>query len=84
RYARDFGPVDPACDCSLCRNFSRAYLRHLFMAGEMTAARLATVHNLRFYLSLMELMRSAIEAGCFERWRKEFLAGYGGAGATAE
>jgi queuine tRNA-ribosyltransferase len=77
RYARDFGPVDPACDCALCRNFSRAYLRHLFMAGEMTAARLATVHNLRFYLGMMERMRDAIEAGRFEEWRKEFLAGYG-------
>ncbi len=72
KYAQDFGPVDPDCDCYLCRCFSRAYLRHLFMAGEITAAHLGTIHNLRFYLSLMEQIREAIERDRFGAWRNEF------------
>ncbi|MDI6740202.1 MAG: tRNA guanosine(34) transglycosylase Tgt [Candidatus Edwardsbacteria bacterium] len=76
RYAEELGPVDPDCDCYLCRNFSRAYLRHLFMAGEITAAHLGTIHNLRFYLSLMEKIRNAIAQDRFESWRKEYLSAY--------
>jgi queuine tRNA-ribosyltransferase len=63
RYARDFTPPDPACDCYVCRNYTRAYLRHLFKAGEVLALRLATYHNLHFILSLMAELRQAAAAG---------------------
>jgi queuine tRNA-ribosyltransferase len=72
----DFRPVDDSCDCYLCRNFTRAYLRHLFMASEILAAHLATIHNLRFYLSLMAKMRQAINDDKFEIWSREFLKSY--------
>ena len=72
RYAEDRQPPDPACGCYTCRHFSRAYLRHLFMAGEMTAATLLTVHNLYFYLDLMARIREAIGFGSFEKLRQEF------------
>ncbi|MCK4549604.1 MAG: tRNA guanosine(34) transglycosylase Tgt, partial [Candidatus Krumholzibacteria bacterium] len=73
---RDFGPLDPDCDCDTCRNYSRAYLRHLFMAGEMLGPRLATVHSIRFYLHLMEEMRQVIREDLFSQWRKEFYEKY--------
>lgn len=76
RHAMDPRPVDEDCDCYACRNFSRSYLRHLFMSGEITGAVLATTHNLRFYLRMMEGMRRAIGEGRFEEWRAGFLAGY--------
>ncbi len=72
QYAEDGRPPDPACGCYTCRHFSRAYLRHLFMAGEMTAATLNTVHNLYFYLDTMRRIREAIVFGTFERLRQEF------------
>ena len=72
RYAEDLAPPDPACGCYTCRNFSRAYLRHLFVAGEMTAATLNTIHNLYFYLDSMRRIRDAIEFGTFEKLRLEF------------
>ena len=72
RYAADTGPVDPDCACYTCRNFSRAYLRHLDRCGEMLGARLATLHNLHYYLGLMSRMRSAIEAGEFAAFRAAF------------
>jgi queuine tRNA-ribosyltransferase len=62
RYRSDTGPLDPSCDCYCCRNFSRAYLHHLFRAGEILGSRLNTIHNLRYYLNLMAEMRAAIEA----------------------
>ncbi len=65
RYASDYGPLDPACECSVCRRYSRAYIRHLFGAGEMLAAILATYHNLYFYLDTMAKIRQAIGAGIF-------------------
>lgn len=65
RYASDYGPLDPACECSVCRRYSRAYIRHLFLAGEMLAAILATYHNLYFYLDTMAKIRQAIGAGIF-------------------
>jgi queuine tRNA-ribosyltransferase len=71
RHADDGGPADPACGCYTCRTFSRAYLRHLFQAGETLALRLNTLHNLHFYLSLMEGARRAIEAGRFDAFRRE-------------
>jgi queuine tRNA-ribosyltransferase len=76
KHSEELGPVDAECDCYLCRNFSRAYLRHLFMSGEILAAHLATVHNLRFYLSMMEKIRDAIAENNFESWEKSFLARY--------
>jgi queuine tRNA-ribosyltransferase len=65
QYKEDPGPVDETCSCYTCRNFSRAYLRHLFLAGEMTFSTLATLHNLRRYLDMMRQMREAILVGEF-------------------
>jgi queuine tRNA-ribosyltransferase len=76
RFAEDPAPVEEACDCYTCRTFSRAYLRHLYKANEITALRLGTIHNLRFMLRLMEQMRSAIAAGTFGAFRAEFLANF--------
>jgi queuine tRNA-ribosyltransferase len=70
RYADDERPIDPACDCYTCRTFTRAYLRHLFRAGEILGLRLNTLHNLHFYLSLMAGARAAIEAGRLEVFRR--------------
>src|SRR3954469_22275715 len=72
QYAENFFPPDPGCGCYPCRTFSRAYLRHLFVAGEMTAATLLTVHNLYFYLDLMHSIRDAIGFGSFGKLRQEF------------
>ncbi len=76
RYADDDGPADPACDCYACRTFSRAYLRHLFKAGEILALRANTLHNLHFYLGLMREARAAIQARRFEAFRAERLAAW--------
>jgi len=67
-------PIDPSCGCYTCRNFSRAYVRHLFGAGELLALRLGTIHNLFFYLDLMRKVRASIEQGAFRDFKKEFLA----------
>ena len=72
RYAEDPLPPDPDCGCYTCRHFSRAYLRHLYIAGEMTAATLNSVHNLYFYLDTMRRIREAIVFGTFEQLRQEF------------
>ncbi|MBI4575738.1 MAG: tRNA guanosine(34) transglycosylase Tgt [Planctomycetes bacterium] len=74
RHREDPRPVEEGCDCYTCGRFSRAYLRHLFAAGEMTAATLATIHNLRHFLRLMEEARHAIRAGRFEDFRRGRLA----------
>ncbi len=76
QYARDFGPMDEACDCYACTHFSRAYVRHLFKAGEITAGRLASIHNLRFLIHLMEQIRQAIAEDRFLDFRKEFYENY--------
>ena len=76
KYARDFGPIEEGCDCETCRNFSRAYVRHLLKAGEITGARLATIHNLRYLLRLMERIRSAIEEDRFLEFRRDFFSRY--------
>ena len=73
KYAEDDGPLDPRCGCYTCRHHSRAYLRHLFMAGEMSAAALNTLHNLSFYLDLMRSIREAIAFRTFDYFRQEFL-----------
>jgi queuine tRNA-ribosyltransferase len=71
-YADDQRPPDPGCGCYTCRTFSRAYLRHLFLAQEMTAATLNSLHNLYFYLDTMRRIREAIVFGTFEDLRQEF------------
>jgi queuine tRNA-ribosyltransferase len=68
-FRNDPGPLDPECDCYTCKNFSRAYLRHLFMAGEILSSRLNTIHNLHFYLNLMRRARQAILSGEWESFR---------------
>jgi queuine tRNA-ribosyltransferase len=73
RWAEDDGPLDPACGCYTCRTHSRAYLRHLYMAGEMTAGALNTLHNLSFYLDLMRRIRDAIAFRTFDKLRQGFL-----------
>jgi queuine tRNA-ribosyltransferase len=76
KWTRDAAPLDPACRCYTCRGFSRAYLRHLFVAGELLAYRLLTLHNVHFYLGLMAAMREAITAGAFEAFRARFYGRY--------
>ena len=76
RFTRQFAPVDPECDCWCCRNYTAAYLRHLYMCDEILAARLATYHNLYFYARLMENIRKAIDEGRLVDFREEFLAKY--------
>ena len=72
RYAEDPRPPDPDCRCYTCRRYSRAYLRYLFVAGEMTAATLNTLHNIHFYIDTMRRMRQAIMFGSFEKFRQRF------------
>ena len=72
RFAEDPRPPDPDCGCYTCRRFSRAYLRYLFVAGEMTASTLNTLHNIHFYLDTMRRMREAIMFGAFESFRQRF------------
>jgi queuine tRNA-ribosyltransferase len=68
--------VEPGCDCYCCQHFSRAYLRHLFKAGEILGLHLATVHNVRFMIRLMREIRDHIASGTFPAFREQFLAGY--------
>lgn len=75
-YARDFQPVDVDCSCYACRTFSRAYLRHLFQVGEMLGPRLATMHNIHFFLDLMKQMRKAILEDCLDSWIRDFEERY--------
>jgi queuine tRNA-ribosyltransferase len=76
RYAKDASPLDPECACYACRTFSRAYLRHLFMADELVAYRLLSLHNVHFFLWLMREMRAAIVARAFEPFKARFSARY--------
>ena len=73
RYRDDPRPPDPDCRCHTCRTASRAYLRHLHLAGEMTAATLMSLHNLFYYLDMMEKLRQSIRLCRFESWRGETL-----------
>ncbi len=72
QYKLDDRPIDPACDCPVCRRFSRAYLRHLLVAGEMLAMRLAVMHNLYFYNALLSRVRDALDRGEFDAFRREY------------
>lgn len=71
-------PLDPQCDCFTCRHYSRAYLCHLYRAGELTSHRLLSMHNIRFLIRLMERARAAISNGAFVEFKDEFIAGYSG------
>ncbi|MBI4772907.1 MAG: tRNA guanosine(34) transglycosylase Tgt [Deltaproteobacteria bacterium] len=73
RYAEDDRPLDPECGCYTCRNFSRAYLRHLFMAKEILVYRLNTIHNIYFYIQLMRRIRDSIHNNSFVQFKMEFL-----------
>ncbi|MBQ8954491.1 MAG: tRNA-guanine transglycosylase, partial [Clostridia bacterium] len=74
QYAHDFTPLEEGCDCYACRNFSRAYIRHLFKAEEILALRLISWHNLRFLLKLMEDIRATIEQDALGDFVEEFYA----------
>lgn len=84
KYARDPGALDPACDCYTCRKYSRAYLRHLYVSGEILAARLHTIHNLHFYANLMRQIREAIAARQLGEFRAAFLQSYAKKDSTSE
>jgi queuine tRNA-ribosyltransferase len=77
KFARDFSPIDEKCDCYVCRNYSRAYIRHLIKAGEMFGLRLASWHNIHFLLKLMEDVRKAISEDRLLDFRDEFFLEYG-------
>jgi queuine tRNA-ribosyltransferase len=77
-FARDERPLDPGCTCYTCSNYSRAYIRHLFRAGEILGQELATLHSLHFYLRTMRDMRNAIREGRFGPWSEAFLGTYRG------
>ena len=72
RYKQDFSPIDEECDCYTCRNFSRAYIRHLFSVDELLGMRLATIHSLHFYMELISKARKAILENRFNQFKKEF------------
>lgn len=74
QFADDPEPLDPNCECKTCRGYSRAYLRHLFVAGEALSMRLNTYHNLYFYLNLMKQMREAIRESRFDAWTQDYYA----------
>ena len=71
RYKLDKDPIDPECRCYTCQNFSRAYIRHLFNTNEILGPRLATEHNIHFYLWLVGMARDKILAGKFKSWKRE-------------
>jgi len=72
RWIRDQGPLDDDCHCMVCRRHTRAYLRHLYLAGEMLASILLTHHNLAFFLDTMRSVRQSIRSGDFPKFRREF------------
>ncbi|HKK95763.1 MAG TPA: tRNA guanosine(34) transglycosylase Tgt, partial [Anaerovoracaceae bacterium] len=77
KYERDFSPLDENCDCYTCRNYSKAYLRHLFKADEMLSAMLLSNHNLHFLINMMKNIRMSIEEDGFLEYKKEFYDKYG-------
>ncbi|WP_457678401.1 tRNA guanosine(34) transglycosylase Tgt [Thermovibrio sp.] len=74
KYKRDFTPLDPECDCYTCKNFTKAYLRHLYASKEVNSVILNTIHNLHFYGKLMERIRVSIKEGRFKEFKEEFLS----------
>ena len=75
-YTEDFTPIDPDCDCFVCKRYTCAYIRHLFKSGEMLAGVLASAHNMRFLTRLTENIRASILDGTFEQYRADFLKKY--------
>ena len=73
KYERDPGPIEEGCGCPACQRHSRAYLRHLFKANEMLAMRLAVMHNLYFYNTLMEKIREALDNGTFQQFHDKYV-----------
>ena len=78
RYELDDSPIEEGCGCPACRSYSRAYIRHLLKAKEMLGMRLCVLHNLYFYNTMMEEIRDAIDAGCYQEYKKKKLAGMAG------
>jgi queuine tRNA-ribosyltransferase len=76
KYRRDFYPIEPNCSCYTCRNFTRAYLHHLFISNEVLSAILASIHNVHFYLNMMDEIRNAIEEDKFSEYKRDFLESY--------
>ncbi|CDZ75043.1 Queuine tRNA-ribosyltransferase [Peptoniphilus sp. ING2-D1G] len=77
KYKDDFSKLDPECDCYTCKNYTRAYIRHLFNVDEILALRLATIHNLHFLINLMKNIRDAIKNNCFIEFKDDFYKKYG-------
>jgi len=77
QYAKDFNPIDASCNCYTCRNYSRAYIRHLLKANEILALRLMTIHNLSFLINIMKEIREAINNDALLEYREEFFSDYG-------
>ncbi len=77
KYKEDFTPLDPECDCYTCKNYTKAYLRHLYVANEAFGQRLLSIHNIRFLISIVEGAREAIKEDRFEEYKNEILAKYG-------
>lgn len=73
-YREDAGPLDPECDCYTCKHYSRSYLRHLFLSGEILGSRLNTIHNIHFYMSLMAKARAAIREGKWPEFRDQCIS----------
>jgi queuine tRNA-ribosyltransferase len=76
QYTKDFRPLDEECECSVCKTYTRAYIRHLLNLKEITGVRLMSYHNLYFYVKLMEKIRAAIEVDQYEQFQKQFLMNY--------
>ena len=76
-HTKDFSPLDTQCDCHVCRNYTRAYIRHLFNLNEITGLRMLSYHNVYFYVKLMERIRKAIEEDRYAQFQKDFLTDYG-------
>ena len=77
KYLLDEKPIDPTCDCPACRNYTRAYIRHLFKAGEILPLRLNSIHNIYFLTHIMSEMRAAIENDCLLDWANAFYERHG-------
>ena len=73
KYERDFTPLDPECDCYCCKNFTKAYLRHLYKCDEALGKRLLSIHNVRFLIHLAEMAREAIKEDRFLEFKEEYL-----------
>ncbi len=76
KYKEDFTPLEEGCDCYTCKNFTKAYIRHLLVCGETNAGRLLSIHNLRFLIKMMEEIRESIQNGTYEEYSKEFISKY--------